>query len=164
VTLSRRVAEQLLGPCREALRALEAELGREVEIRVKPDLHQEQFEIRATGEAAPVKLELPWLRERREVKPEAAEPEPDADLDTEPDPEPELDAAPEPSPGPEAEPVGADAADAPDLEEAAAAPPAALSAAALGAAPAGRAAFAAPSAVDAAGESTILPGSDREEP
>lgn len=161
VTLSRRVAEQLLGPCREALRALEAELGREVEIRVKPELHQEQFEIRATGEATPLTLELSWLRERREAKAAEREPdpEPEADLDTEPDPEPALDAAPEAGPGPDAEPA-AYPSDAPD-EEATAIP---LAGAALGVAPAGPAAFAVPVAVDAAGESTILPGSDRKEP
>ena len=42
-------------------RALEAELGREIEIRARPDLHQEQFEIRATGPAGRVTLDLPWL-------------------------------------------------------------------------------------------------------
>jgi hypothetical protein len=61
VTVQRRVAEQLLGPGQASLRALESELGREVEIRVRPDIHQEQFEIRALGEGGRVTLEVPWL-------------------------------------------------------------------------------------------------------
>jgi ribonuclease G len=173
VTLSRRVAEQLLGPCREALRALEAELGREVEIRVKPDLHQEQFEIRAAGEAAPRPLDLPWLRERREAPAAAPAPEPEA-ADAggreaeEPETGPEADEEPGPdeargdvlaaAEAPAPEPVAA------EPEEAPGAPIAASLGAPLAAAPAGPAAFAAAGAVDAAGESTILPGSDREEP
>ncbi len=62
VTVQRRVAEQLLGPGKESLRALEAELGRPIEIRVRPDIHQEQFEIRAQGEGGRVTLDLPWLQ------------------------------------------------------------------------------------------------------
>ena len=74
VTVQRRVAEQLLGPGQASLRALEAELGREIEIRVRPDIHQEQFEIRAEGEGGPVTLELPWLQGKAAALPaEAAE-------------------------------------------------------------------------------------------
>jgi len=73
VTVQRRVAEQLLGPGRESLRAVEAELGREIEIRVRPDIHQEQFEIRATGPGGRVTLELPWLLDRAPAAPEPGE-------------------------------------------------------------------------------------------
>jgi ribonuclease G len=75
VTVQRRVAEQLFGAGQTSLRALEQELGREIEIRVRPDIHQEQFEIRADGEGVPVALELPWLDGR---KPAAAPPPADA--------------------------------------------------------------------------------------
>jgi ribonuclease G len=55
-----RVAEQLLRE-RAALQALERELGREIEVRAKPGLHQEQYEITAQGEGPPVPLVLRWL-------------------------------------------------------------------------------------------------------
>jgi ribonuclease G len=74
VTVQRRVAEQLLGPGRESLRALETELGREIEIRVRPDIHQEQFEIRAVGPGGRVTLELPWLDGVAAAPPEPREP------------------------------------------------------------------------------------------
>lgn len=202
VTLSRRVAEQLLGPRSEALRTLEAELGREVEIHVKPDLHQEQFEIRATGEAEPRPLELAWLRSERgaarereaaghageedgedAVEAGAAEPAPAGagsaeNAHGEPAPAetwPAGSAEAGPARGGEALAAAArddDAAGdgpAPGTGgEAAFEPEEAAPVVALGggaaAPPAGAPAFAAPAAVDAAGESTILPGSDREEP
>jgi hypothetical protein len=55
------VAEQLLGPAKPLLEALEARLGREIEVRARADLHQEQFEVTALGEATPVAFEVPWL-------------------------------------------------------------------------------------------------------
>jgi hypothetical protein len=61
VVVQRRVAEQLLGPLREKFEALEAELGREMELRARADLHQEQFEMIALEEGPRVPLELPWL-------------------------------------------------------------------------------------------------------
>jgi ribonuclease G len=74
VTVQRRVAEQLLGPGRESLRALEAELGRAIEIRTRGDIHQEQFEIRALGEGGRVTLALPWLQPKApDREPEPAE-------------------------------------------------------------------------------------------
>jgi ribonuclease G len=73
VTVQRRVAEQLFGAGQASLRALEKELGREIEVRVRPDLHQEQFEIRAEGEGAPVALELPWLDGRKPAAPPPAD-------------------------------------------------------------------------------------------
>jgi ribonuclease G len=75
VTVQRRVAEQLLGPGKGSLRALEAELGREVEIRVRPDIHQEQFEIRAEGEGGRVALDVPWLQAKAAPEPPAREAE-----------------------------------------------------------------------------------------
>jgi hypothetical protein len=61
VVVQRRVAEQLLGPLREKFEALEAELGREMELRARADLHQEQFEMIALEEGPRVPLELSWL-------------------------------------------------------------------------------------------------------
>jgi ribonuclease G len=61
VTVNRRVAEQLFGPARPLLEALEARLGRDIEVRARADLHQEQFEVTALGESAPVSFDVPWL-------------------------------------------------------------------------------------------------------
>jgi len=78
LSVNRRVAERLLGPDRAALHGLEQELGREVEIRARADLHQEQFELVALDEGPPVPLTLPWLgaggrRGREETIAERAE-------------------------------------------------------------------------------------------
>jgi ribonuclease G len=61
LAVNTRVAEQLLGPERSAMAALESELGRELEIRARPDLHQEQFEVVALDEGPPVAFGIPWL-------------------------------------------------------------------------------------------------------
>jgi len=61
VSVNRRVAEQLLGPERETLEALERELGREIQIHARGEMHQEQFEITAQGGGDAVPLDLPWL-------------------------------------------------------------------------------------------------------
>jgi hypothetical protein len=55
------VAEQLLGPAKPLLEALEARLGREIEVRARGGLHQEQFEVTALGEATPAPFQVPWL-------------------------------------------------------------------------------------------------------
>jgi len=73
VTVSRRVAEQLLGPAKPMLEALETRLGREIEVRARADLHQEQFELTAVGEATPVAFQVPWLGGNgRSARPEPA--------------------------------------------------------------------------------------------
>ena len=68
VSVNRRVAEQLLGPERETLEALERELGREIEVHARGEMHQEQFEITALDEGAAVALELPWLSSKAKEK------------------------------------------------------------------------------------------------
>jgi hypothetical protein len=73
VSVNRRVAERLLGPERETLEALERELGREIEIRARGEMHQEQFEISALEEGAAVDLELPWLSRKAKEEQEPAE-------------------------------------------------------------------------------------------
>ncbi len=61
VTVNRRVAEQLLGQAKPLLEALEARLGRDIEVRARADLHQEQFEVTALGEATPIDFEVSWM-------------------------------------------------------------------------------------------------------
>ncbi len=61
LSVSPPVAEVLLGPARKALAALVEELGREIEIRARPGLHQEQFEVTALDAGPPVSLSLRWL-------------------------------------------------------------------------------------------------------
>jgi ribonuclease G len=90
VTVNRRVAEQLLGPAKPLLEALEAKLGREIEVRARADLHQEQFEVTALGESTPISFQVPWLggngKKPRDAEPAAAAPPPEA--------QPEPEAAP----------------------------------------------------------------------
>jgi len=65
VTVAPQVAHQLLGESAEALQTLSEEIGRPVEVRARPGLHQEQFELQALGEGAPVEISLGWLQERK---------------------------------------------------------------------------------------------------
>jgi len=65
ITVNPRVAEVLLGPARQAHAQLAEELGREVEIRARPGLHQEQFEVSALDAGPPVSLALSWLEEEK---------------------------------------------------------------------------------------------------
>ena len=78
VTVNPRVAETLLGSARKATQRLSEELGREIEIRARPGIHQEQFEVTALDEGPPVALSLGWL-EDRSAEPDERVPEP-ADL------------------------------------------------------------------------------------
>jgi ribonuclease G len=75
ITVSPRVAEQLLGVESKPLAALSEELGREIEVRARPGLHQEQFEVEALDIGAPVAIPLRWLRDPAEI---AAEEEAEA--------------------------------------------------------------------------------------
>jgi ribonuclease G len=61
VTVNPRVAEMLLGNARKATQALGEALGREIEVRGRPGVHQEQFEVTALDEGPPVPLNLRWL-------------------------------------------------------------------------------------------------------
>jgi len=80
LTVSPRVAETLLGPARKATQALGEELGRAIEIRARAGLHQEQFEVISLDAGPPVDLTLRWLADREQPEPQAepaaaAEPE-----------------------------------------------------------------------------------------
>ena len=72
ITVSPRVAEQLLSVESEPLDVLAKELGREIEVRARPGLHQEQFEVQALDEGPPVEISLRWLRDPAEIAAEEA--------------------------------------------------------------------------------------------
>lgn len=134
LTVSRAVAERLLGEAREPLRAVEEEFGREIEIRVRPGLHTEQWELEALDAAAPVALDIPWLsdrhpaagraepeprrrrrRGRREAEAGPAPPEAGGEADAASTPAGDATAATEPGGGaPAAGPAGAEAGDRPE--------------------------------------------------
>ncbi len=61
IALHPRVAELLLGTERAALLELEQQLGRAIEVRAVPGVHQEHFELVALDAGPPVSLRLPWL-------------------------------------------------------------------------------------------------------
>lgn len=67
ITVSPRVAEQLLSVESEPLAKLAQELGREIEVRARPGLHQEQFEVVALDAGQPVEIPLRWLRDPAEI-------------------------------------------------------------------------------------------------
>jgi ribonuclease G len=67
ITVSPRVAEQLLSVESEPLERLAEEHGREIEVRARPGLHQEQFEVLALDEGPPVEIPLRWLRDPAEI-------------------------------------------------------------------------------------------------
>ncbi|MEE3330681.1 MAG: Rne/Rng family ribonuclease [Myxococcota bacterium] len=71
ITVSPQVASQLLGPEAGALATLSEELGREVEVRARPGLHQEQFELSALDQGPPVEISLSWLGEKKSEEDES---------------------------------------------------------------------------------------------
>jgi hypothetical protein len=110
------VAEELLARGRSELELLEAELGREIEIRAQPELHQEQFEVTALEEGPAVEFEVPWLA--TETKDESPAPAESAS----PDAEPAQDAQPAPNGRANAPDGSKAAAEAPEGETEIAAP------------------------------------------
>jgi len=94
ISVTPRVAEVLLGAEREALGELSAELGRDVEVRAIPGMHQEQFEVIALDGGPPVDFALPWLGDD---DPAPARPRRGAEADPVPD-APAIEAAPAPEP------------------------------------------------------------------
>ncbi len=75
ISVHPRVAEVLLDRAHKACAELGQELGREIEIRGQPGLHQEQFEVTALDSGPPVYLPLQWLGFPPESDREAAEEE-----------------------------------------------------------------------------------------
>jgi ribonuclease G len=70
LTVAPSVAEELLRDSASLLAELGEELGREVEVRARPGLHQEQFEVVALDEGEPVSIALRWLEDPKERKEE----------------------------------------------------------------------------------------------
>ena len=89
ITVSPQVAEELLS--QDVLSEFSEQLGREIEVRARPGLHQEQFEVTALDEGEPVSIPLRWLsseikEEEEDEKAEATAGESpgDGDVRTEP--------------------------------------------------------------------------------
>jgi len=61
ISVNPRVAEVLLANAHKACAELGKELGRKIEIRGLPGLHQEQFEVTALDVGPPVSIPLQWL-------------------------------------------------------------------------------------------------------
>jgi len=64
VAVNPRVAEELLTGSKQALAILSEEIGRDIEVRARPGIHQERFELSVLEQGEPVELELAWLRDR----------------------------------------------------------------------------------------------------
>ena len=75
MSVSPQVAEELLRSGRDTLSELGEELGREIEVRARPGLHREQYEVTALDAGEPVSISLGWISE----SPEEAVPELQAD-------------------------------------------------------------------------------------
>ncbi|MFP6607525.1 MAG: Rne/Rng family ribonuclease [Myxococcota bacterium] len=63
LTVAPSVAEELLREGAPLLAELGEELGREIEVRARPGLHQEQFEVTALNDGPPVDIALRWLED-----------------------------------------------------------------------------------------------------
>jgi len=103
ITVSPQVAEELLTSGQDVLSDLTEQLGREIEIRARPGLHQEQFEVTALDEGEPVSIPLRWLGDKDpdEAEAEAEAAEPTAIAQPESTPDAESAAAPVEDPGAE---------------------------------------------------------------
>jgi ribonuclease G len=64
VAVNPRVAEELLTGSKQALADLSEEIGRDIEVRARPGIHQERFELTVLEHGSSAEIELAWLRER----------------------------------------------------------------------------------------------------
>jgi ribonuclease G len=64
VAVNPRVAEELLTGSKQALADLSEEIGRDIEVRARPGIHQERFELTVLEHGSPAEIELAWLRDR----------------------------------------------------------------------------------------------------
>jgi hypothetical protein len=64
VAVNPHVAEELLTHAKAALAKLNEEIGASIEVRARPGLHQEQFELTVLEPGPPAEIELSWLRDR----------------------------------------------------------------------------------------------------
>jgi ribonuclease G len=72
ISVNPLVAEQLLRDGESGLSKLGEDLGCEIEVRARPGIHQEQFEVTALDEGPPVSIPLRWLDGPREKDNEKA--------------------------------------------------------------------------------------------
>jgi ribonuclease G len=72
ITVNPHVAEELLTHAKAALAKLSDDMGASIEVRARPGLHQEQFELSVLEAGPPAELDLPWLRDRHPDAPVAA--------------------------------------------------------------------------------------------
>lgn len=63
VAVNPHVAEELLGRSKAALAELGEAIGKDIEIRARPGMHQEQYELMVLEPGPPVELELDWLKD-----------------------------------------------------------------------------------------------------
>jgi hypothetical protein len=73
LTVNPQVAEQLLTSGQNALQELSGELGKRIEVRARPGLHQEQFELTALDQGEAVSIPLKWLGSPADADDEKAE-------------------------------------------------------------------------------------------
>jgi ribonuclease G len=64
VAVNPHVAEELLTRSKQALSELSEEIGRDIEIRARPGIHQERFELTVLEAGSPAEFDLAWLRDR----------------------------------------------------------------------------------------------------
>ena len=63
IAVNPHVAEELLGRSKEALSQLSEEIGKDIEVRARPGIHQEQYELTVLDAGPPAELELSWLND-----------------------------------------------------------------------------------------------------
>ena len=63
IAVNSHVAEELLTRSKEALASLSEEIGRDIEVRARPGIHQEQYELTVLEPGPPVEIELSWLKD-----------------------------------------------------------------------------------------------------
>jgi ribonuclease G len=64
VAVNPRVAEELLTGSKQALADLSEEIGRDIEVRARPGIHQERFELTVLEHGSSAEIKLAWLRDR----------------------------------------------------------------------------------------------------
>jgi hypothetical protein len=64
IAVNPHVAEELLIRSKQSLADLSQAIGKEIEIRARPGMHQEQFELLFLEPGPPAALEISWLRDR----------------------------------------------------------------------------------------------------
>jgi ribonuclease G len=73
ITVNPHVAEELLSGSKAAVAQINEAIGRDIEIRARPGIHQERFELTVLEPGVPAEIELPWLRDVHPDAPGAAD-------------------------------------------------------------------------------------------